>query len=356
MNNIIVEDARKIINDYRNTLGKLQGKTVYIAGATGMVGSYLVFTLMEYVGTLTDDEKPTVIAGVRSAEKARELFASYLDNECFRIYAKDVTEITPSEIGPVDYIIHAASSATPTHFKNDPMGIINSNIIGTEKLLDAAHEYGARFCFVSTMEIYGEVYKEDVDGIVKVTEEDYGAVDPLDLRSAYPESKRMAENICIAHAAQYGTDSVIARLSHTYGPGMGLDDTRVQTQFMKSALNGEGITLLSDGTSRRTYTYIADACSAILLILLDGVQGEAYNIANEGTLISIKELAEIILGSAGESAGELSINIPTNDTNMWSRASGLTTLNAAKLVKLGWQPAIDVEKGVKRTLAYHEGH
>lgn len=354
MNKIILEDAQKTVSDYIDMLEKLQGKTVYVAGATGMVGSYLVFALMQYASTVDLKSRPSVIAGVRNKTKAEALFVDYLGEDNFRICEKDVVEVTSQDIGAVDYIIHAASSATPTHFRNDPVGIINSNVIGTERLLDIARENDARFCFISTLEVYGEVAKDGVDGITKVTEEDYGSLDTLDLRSAYPESKRLAENLCVAYGAQYGVDTVIARLSHTYGPGMGLNDTRVQTQFIKSALNGEGITLLSDGTSKRTYTYIADGCAAILKILIDGEQGEAYNIANEAELVSIGDLARTILRHAGLGEDKLTIDIPRDSANMWSRATGLTTLDATKLCALGWKANTDIDSGIQRTLAYHK--
>jgi dTDP-glucose 4,6-dehydratase len=352
MNPVIYEDISSILGQYERLLTKIKYKTIFIAGATGMMGRYLVFTLMEYANQLNENERPTVFAGARNADKAKTIFHEYLHLDNFKLSIADIAEIEVESIKDVDYIVHAASSATPTQFKENPVGIIKANVLGATRLLSIAKKNNARFCFVSTMEIYGEVATDTE--LTYVTEDNYGALNPLDLRSAYPESKRMVENLCTAYGAEYGTDCVIARLSHTYGPGMPLSDTRVQTQFMKSALESGKITLLSDGSRRRTYTYIADACSAILTILLAGDIGSTYNIANSQAVVSIKQLAETVLEESGLSAGNLELNISNPSSQLWSKASGDIFLDCSKLHNLGWVAKFTVRQGINRTIKSHK--
>ncbi|MDA3146653.1 NAD-dependent epimerase/dehydratase family protein [Leucobacter sp. UCMA 4100] len=350
MTQTVLKDMAYIVEHLADVREEFSGRTILVTGATGMVGQYVVRALL----ALADDLNgfgPKVIANYRDEVKAEEAFGDLRKHESFVALVGDVTDVDFSSVQSLDYIIHAASPASPSFFKNQPVDVIKANVQGTWNLLELARRTGAAFCFVSTMEIYGELGEQE--DIRYVTETDYGAVDTLDLRSAYPESKRLAENLCVAYGAQYGVRSSLARLSHTYGPGMSLNDGRVQAEFLKKALYGEPIVLLSDGSSVRTYTYIADATTAILRIMLKaGIQPEAFNIANPDAEVSIRVLAETVLEQTGRSPQELEVRPQHNP--LWSRATGKVVVLPTKLKEIGWAPEIGVSNGILRTAQHHQ--
>ena len=228
----------------------------------------------------------------------------------------DVRDVDLGALGPLDAVVHAASPANPASFAADPVGVVEANAFGAARLLDAVRGSGGWFGLVSTMEVYGRVRVDGTDEAV-LDESAVGTVDPLDLRSAYPESKRLAETLCVAHAAQHGTRSDIARLSHTYGPGMPLTDSRVQAEFLRLALAGEPITLQSDGSMGRTYTYAADAAAAVVWLLVTArhrTGAEAFNVADEDSRTTIRGLAEAVLRAAGRDAADLTVAGAPADT------------------------------------------
>lgn len=350
MNSVQQQDVNQIIEDLGDLWGTLDGKRVLVTGASGMVGQYLVYAMAEHAQRANNGLH--VIALMRNPEKGEALFAGQFAAGTVTALYEDVTSVTPEAVGDVDYIMHAASPAAPQHFKNDPVGIIHANVLGTWKLLEVASKHDAVFCLVSTMEVYGEIASDEP--IVNVTEASYGALDSLSLRSAYPESKRMAETSCIAYGSQHSIKTVIARLGHTYGPGMLLTDGRVQADFMRKALGGEKIILLSDGSARRTSTYISDAVSGLLRAVLHPSEGgETYNISNMHAEVSIRELAEFILQSAGRDTADLEYAQPDPNA-MWSKSTGKIFVNSEKLEGIGWKPRYGIEAGIARTIAFHQ--
>lgn len=358
-NSVLQEDLQRIIESRQKELSLLEGRTILITGATGMVGRYLALTLLEYSRQQTNESKKirVVINSVTGNAKIDQVFGS----QGFEIAAenricKPAQEIGLSDYGAVDYIVHAASYASPKFFSTDPVGIIDANFLGSHALLELSRVTRAKFCLISTMEIYGEVTSKpyNSDQPVYVSEEDYGAVDTLAPRSAYPESKRLSETLAIAYHDQHQVDVAIARLTHTYGPGMSLSDGRIQADFMRKALSGEKLVLNSTGSSRRTYTYIADATDAILLTMLNAdSESPAYNIADNNSEISIKELAENILLAANRSTSELEINV-TDPHGTWNKATGRVIVETDKIRALGWHPVIGIKEGLNRTAAYHQ--
>jgi UDP-glucuronate decarboxylase len=264
---VVGQDAAEIAEGLGALAGRLAGRTVLVTGATGMVGRSVVEALLAVAARV--DPPVHVLGLARSEDKARRALADPLANPNFELVVADVAEPAAFVERPVDFIVHAASPATPDFFRSDPVGVIRANTLGTFAVLESARAHGAHLSFISTMEVYGEIPRSDPGDTVVLTESDAGIVNSLDLRSAYPESKRLAETLCVAYAAQYGVHSDIVRLSHTYGPGMAIDDARVQAEFIRKALAGEQIVLKSDGSMTRTYTYIADAAAAVLRAGLD---------------------------------------------------------------------------------------
>ena len=243
----------------------------------------------------------------------------------------------------VDYIIDAASNASPNFFKLKPVEVMKANINGVSHLMEYGLEHGMRrMVYVSSGEIYGEG-----DGS-EFTEMSSGYVDCASVRACYPSSKRAAETLCMSYVEEYHADVVIARLSHTYGPGFTESDNRVFAQFIRNVLRGEDIVLKSKGEAFRSWLYVVDAAHAILRLLMDGEKGNAYNVAHSESNISIRQLAELIAGKAHR---KVVFDIPEDALQGNTTPITKATFNTDKLKALGWKPLFDVEQGFEHTLA-----
>jgi len=318
-------------------ISKLDGCHVLVTGATGLIGSALVDTLLTATATCH------VYATCRNLEQGKVRFARYDDCPRLHLLTYDVTLPLAGDTC-YDYIIHAASPASPNSFSSQPVEVMMANILGVRHLLDYGLKHGMkRMLFVSSGEIYGEG-----DGRA-FTEKDSGYIDCNTSRACYPTSKRAAETLCASYATEYHADVVIARLCHTYGPGFTDNDNRVYAQFLRNVLRGEDITLKSQGQQMRSWIYVADAVSAILHILLKGEKGEAYNVANPQSCITIRQLAELTASLAGR---KVHLDIPQDDLHQGNTTPiTCATFSTEKLQALGWQPQYSMEEGLRQTLA-----
>ena len=221
--------------------------------------------------------------------------------------------------------------------------VIKANTIGTSNMLElAVFKKVEGFLFFSTGEVNGNIF----DKKKSVKEDDYGVVDPLDVRNCYAESKRMGENMCASWAHQFNVPVKIVRPSHTYGPGLSLTDGRAFASFTAAVLNNRNIILKSNGEAKRSFCYIADAVRAYFLVLLNGKNGQVYNVSNDYE-ISIKKMAEIIINASNNK--KLSLEFDIDEKSVSSKVShGL--LDNSKIKKLGWSPVIKEKEGFKRTL------
>ena len=322
---------------------KLRDKTVMVTGASGMVGSYFVRTLLKL--NETKNMNIHVVCVVRNVKKIGEDIREDINAE---ILAHDVTK--PIEYkGEVDFIIHAASPASPLIMKDDPVGTIAANVLGTFNTLELAHEKNSEgYMFISSREIYGQPSENQEF----FTEDTYGFVDPLDPRSCYPEGKKAAETMCASFRAQYGLNAKVARLAHTYGPGMSIYDGRVQADFLKNVVFNEDIVMKSEGLPVRTYTYIADAVAGMFRILLNGEE-MVYNIGDENAKISIRGLAELLVKITPEKGLSVKMEIPEGGTKGCAPFT-LGILDSTKLRDIGWKPLYTIEEGFLRTIQYLE--
>ncbi len=339
---IIYEDIENIIGDNLNW-EKLKNQSILITGASGMIGSYMMRTLC----TINEkwDYGMEIYALVRNPEKLPEDVQGKV-----KVIAQSVTEPVATE-ATFDYIVHAASPASPLIMKKDPAGTIAANAIGTYNTLEAARKgSGKGYLFVSSREIYGQPY----EGQKVFTEDTYGFVDPLNVRSCYPEGKKAAETMCVCYRQQYGINAKIARLAHTFGPGMSVDDGRVQADFLKNVINNEDIVLKSDGSAVRTYTYIGDSIRALFYILLNS-DDIVYNISSEESTVSIKELAEAMAGAYPERGLKPVFDIPKTQENTGAAPFTLGILSSDKIKGLGWKPRYSLIEGIRRTVEYLEG-
>lgn len=344
MDNIVREDIINIINSNVDW-ERFRNKTVLVTGANGMLPSYMVLTLLslkEYKNIYV-----RVLALVRNRNKAERVFQDVLSDQ-LSIIVQDVSfPIICDE--PIDFIIHAASQASPKYYGIDPVGTLNANILGTHYLLNLAIQKKVEsFLMFSSGGIYGEIPSEKMP----IHEDDSGYINPINVRNCYFESKRMAENMCVSYSSQYNINTKIIRVFHTYGPNMDLNDGRAFCDFCKNIVNNENIVLHSDGSARRTFCYVSDAVAAYFLVLLNGGKGEAYNIGNQFQEISIKDLARMLVELYPEK--KLSVVFDIDDRNItygkMKSPVKRTIPDITKIMDLGWKPLVSVSDGFKRTI------
>ena len=317
---------------------QLRGRSILISGATGMIGSFLIDVLMEKKLDLT------VYALGRNEEKAKTRFARWWEDPHFVFVPCDINKGVTVSAETVDYVFHAASNTHPVAYATDPIGTITTNIIGTDNLLSFAAAHNTRrVLFASSVEIYGENR-----GDREYFTEDYcGYIDCNTLRAGYPESKRAGEALCQAYIRQKGLDVVLPRLARTYGPTMLMSDTKALSQFLKKGIAGEDIVLKSAGTQLFSYTYVADAVSAVLYCLFYGQCGEAYNVADGASDIMLRDLAGIIADCVGT---KVVFDLPDATESAGYSKATKAIMDSRKLRALGWSARYDMRAGLERTL------
>ena len=315
-----------ILNIFHQNLPweRMSGCKILVTGATGLIGSCMVEALM-----INPQRDYHVYASGRNEERAKKRFKDFLNEEGFCFIRYDVLSPLESNL-TFDYIIHAASNASPNFFAQRPVEVIKSNIDGVTNLMEYGLKHGMkRFLYVSSGEIYGE-------GDGRVFAEDYsGYVDCTKPRSCYPSSKRAAETLCVSYASEYGADVVIARPCHTYGPYFTEQDNRVYAQFIRNVLRGEDIVMKSTGEQFRSWCYVVDCVSALFHILLKGENCQAYNIADQESNISIRELAETI---AKIGKKKVLIDLSNADEKKGYNVVTKSVFSTEKLQRLGWVP------------------
>lgn len=346
MNKIIEEDLNFIISQNPDW-ERFRNKNIFISGATGFLPAYLIHTLL-FLNDKSDlNLKVTGLA--RNESKAKEKYASYLKRNDFSLLIQDVCEpVIYNE--KVDFIVHAASQASPKFYGTDPVGTLNANVLGTNNLLHLAKKNNAEsFLFFSTSEVYGAVTEQQIP----TKENEYGYLDPVNVRSCYGESKRLGETMCVSWLHQYNIPVKIVRPFHTYGPGMDLGDGRVYADFISDIVHNRNIEMKSDGKAERAFCYISDATAAFFLILLNGKNGEAYNAGNPGQEISIISLAEKLVKMFPEKKLKVISKKQTDDGYLRSAVSR-NSPDITKISQLGWKPVTSIEEGFRKTIISYE--
>jgi len=338
---IIEEDLQYIISQFASWEA-FRNKTVFVTGANGFLPAYMIFTLLkanELFGLNLH-----VMGLVRNSEKANKKFG-FLIGKNFSLVIQDVTQPVRTD-RKIDFIIHAASQASPRYYGVDPVGTLNANVLGTNNLLVLAKEHSVEsFLFFSTSEVYGQVQDE----FIPTKEHQYGYLDITNVRSCYAESKRLGETMCVSWLMQHQVPAKMVRPFHTYGPGMALDDGRVYADFVASIVLGKDIVIKSDGSARRAFCYLADATAGFLAVLVNGRNGEAYNVGNSTAEISIYELARLVLELFPER--DLRIIRDFNESQGYLRSAvSRICPDCTKLHGLGWQPRYSLKEGFSRTI------
>ncbi len=323
---------------------ELKNKSILLSGATGLIGSLLIDLIM--YNNINNDLNCKIIGLGRNEKKANQRFQSYIDSKFFVFYKCDVCDkVKLNEINDdVDFIIHAASNTHPVAYSTDPIGTINTNVIGLDNMLNLAEKKKIqKFVFVSSVEIYGQNLTKDV----KMNEVFSGYIDCNTLRAGYPESKRLGESLCQAYYKQKNVPCVIVRLPRVFGPTMLLSDSKASSQFLINGLNNENIVLKSEGSQFYSYLHVADAVGGLLHVLINGNCPEAYNLASDELNITLKELANIIANYCNV---KVIFDLPNETEKLGFSKATTAILDSSKAYNLGWKPVLNLKESIAITI------
>ncbi|MCL2051430.1 MAG: NAD(P)-dependent oxidoreductase [Lachnospiraceae bacterium] len=343
ISNILQADISEIIGDTGIPWHMLKGGTVFITGATGLIGALLVRVMK--AADLKFGLNLTIIGQGRNKELGMKL-KSELKIDFLLGDLRDKETLAP--LSCLDYVIHCASITKSFAMINAPVDVLETQAMGTKNILELVKGKSFKslksFLLLSSMEIYGNL------STIEASENDLGYLDLFNPRSSYPESKRFCEMLCIAYAAQYDLPIKIARLAQTFGAGTPKDDSRVFAQFARNIMAGQDIELHTEGKSRGNYCYTADALRGLLLILLKGNKGEAYNVANKSASVTIREMAEMIKKDICDDKIKVAVKIPEDIKKCGYAPDSGYTLNTDKLKKLGWNAKYGLREMYQRLL------
>lgn len=336
-----LENARTIVDIYRN-------KVVFVSGATGMLGQNTIALLLAMNDVL--NAGITVIAHGRNQEKMDRVFAEYKNRSDLHYYLSDVSELAYPD--HIDFIVHTASVTGGSKQHLDfPMRTISTALGGAKSVLDLALKNGAAAIFLSSLEVYGFTGSRESN----IAETDGGYIDCTNVRSSYSESKRMCECMFASYAKQYGVKTYIARLTATFGSGASPSDNRVFAQFARSIIEKKNIVLKSTGASVRDYCDAEDAAMAFLYIMAKGNVGEAYNVANMETEISIKDMASRFVELYPESNSELIFDLSEDATKLGYNAVMRNVVDSTKLYAIGWKPVFNMDDMIRHLVSSIKG-
>ena len=340
---VIIEDLQRM-SEARLPWRELDGKTVLVTGATGMLASYVTWLLLylhEHAGI-----NVSVLALCRNRQKAEHYFGSYVGKPFFHLLIQDVCDPITFE-GKVDYVFHLAGNASPYFINSDPVGIMKCNLLGTMNMLEYARDCQTKkVIFASTREVYGKNEEAEL-----LDEQAYGTLDPMDDRSCYPESKRAAETLLKSYYLQYGVNFNTVRVAHSYGPTMKLEnDGRVMADLMGDVVAGRDIVLKSSGEAIRAFLYITDAVVGMFTVLFHGGTAKAYNLANETEPISIRDMAQLLASSRKDKIIQV---VVSESVHKGYCAYRRTALDTSAIEQLGWKPMVPLKEGVNRLISCH---
>lgn len=337
------KDFIELLSKDNSWIKKLNGKTILVTGATGLIGSVLCKALLYYNANFGG--KINLLCGIRNNEKAARVFGDFSEA---RFASLDVLkEVDIPE--KIDYIVHTANTTSSLEYVNKPVETIDTIVTGTKNLLELARKKQVeKFVYLSSMETYGspDARKEWIE------ETDSGYINTMSVRSSYSEGKRLAECMCASYASEYKVNAVVARLAQVFGAGVSAEDNRVFMQLCRSAINKTDFVMRSDGSSSGNYCYTTDALKAILMLLTDGKPGEAYNVVNEQNATTIREMAEMVANDIASGAFKVVYDIPDSDLKYGYAPKVTMKLSSKKINALGWQATVPLKEMYERTIEY----
>jgi dTDP-glucose 4,6-dehydratase/UDP-glucuronate decarboxylase len=347
MENNIAADSREIINNLKSLNQRFSRKKVLITGAAGFLGQQFTY-FFNHLNILRIISEPVIIYSYDNFMRGIPKSLQGLDSDAnFHLVKSDV--VLEKNFPEADFIIYAASIASPFYYRKHPIETIDANVTGLRNLLEHASKTRCEsFLNFSTSEIYGD---PDPDNIP--TKEEYrGNVSCTGPRACYDESKRLGETLCINFWNQKKMPVKIARPFNNYGPGLKITDKRVLPDFFRNVIHNQNIVLLSDGKATRTFCYASDAITGYLQILLSYFNGESFNIGNEFPEICMADLAQLVIKISGK---DLIVEHKTSEdphylTNNPNRRC--PDISKAKSL-LNYQPYVSIEDGLKRTYNYY---
>lgn len=336
-----ISDLDEIIANFP-VFQEFEGCNILITGCTGLICSAVTDILLRR--NITHNGKINVFAAGRDKEKVTSRFSPYCNKEWFTFVPYDASAMNNILDIPYSYIIHGAGNASPNKIIKEPVETMLSNFLGIKNLLDFARENNSKkVLYISSSEVYG---KKTGNQPYQLNE--YGYIDLLNIRNSYSVGKRAAETLCVSYSDEYKVDTVIVRPGHIYGPTATKSDNRVSSTWPYAVAQGDNIIMKSSGEQIRSYCYCLDCASAILLVLLKGVNCQAYNISNPDSIISIREMAEILVKAANV---QLVREYPTDEEKKSFNPMINSSLDSTDLLRLGWRGLYDAVRGFEHTIA-----
>jgi len=355
---VVQNDLDYICLTNKVEFAKMSGKRLLITGGAGFLGYYLVQSITHWNEQYSPEKRVDLTVWDNFSRGVPAWLTALQETKKLKLAKRDLRDPLPADMGDIAYIVHAASIASPTIYRQDPIGTMDANITGLRSLLDYSLKQKAAgkpiegFLFFSSSEIYG-----DPDPANIPTAEDYrGNVSCTGPRACYDEAKRYGETLCVNFARQHGIPVKCARPFNNYGPGLKITDGRVLPDFCRNVLNGEDIVMLSDGLAKRTFCYDADSIMGYYRVLVNGRPGEAYNIGVETPEISMRELADRVVALAKELVnykGKVVLKTSADPDYLVDNPNRRCPIITKAREQIGYQPSISLEEGLRRSLLWY---
>jgi len=357
---VVTEDLDYILKQLADELPALSGKRVLITGGAGFLGYYLVQSLLHWNDR--SSAKPVSVDVFDNFSRGMPQWLSDLSsNPELRLVRHDITDPLPADFGPYEFVIHAASIASPIYYRQHPLETMDANVNGLRSLLDwSLQQQGSDnpvegFLYFSTSEIYGDPSPDNIP-----TSETYrGNVSCTGPRACYDESKRYGETLCVSFAGVHDVPVRIARPFNNYGPGLKITDGRALPDFASNVLKDKDIVLYSDGSPTRTFCYVADAVVGYFKILIRGRNGEPYNIGTDDDEMSIRGLADLVVKTAGDLFdydGSVVFENSSDAEYLTDNPNRRCPVIDKARKELAYDPGIGLEDGIRRSLVWYSGN
>ena len=356
--NVVHDDLVYMCEKLQEEFGTMAGKNLLIVGGAGFLGYYLVQAVLHWNSSAVPQKKIQVTVFDNYSRGVPQWLSGLQVEPTLKLVTHDITQPLMADIDDFQYIIHAASIASPIYYRLHPIETMDANVTGLRLLLDYCLRQKEKehpvegLLFYSTSEIYGDPSPENIP-----TPETYrGNVSCTGPRACYDESKRYGETLCVNFAMQYQLPIKTARPFNNYGPGLKISDRRVLSDFARDVLAGNDLIMLSDGKPSRTFCYIADAIVGYYKILVKGRAGEAYNIGVEEPEITMADLANRVTKISSELfdyKGKVLLKRSEDEHYLTDNPNRRCPIIDKARSELGYAPAIGIDDGLRRAMIWY---